>query len=286
MSTSNALPISPLFPGLNWKDVKIHVAQKAGQTRPIDVFTRRFDEWQNNWNGDFHSNHCWNRKYIFSIIELPNEPGRWLFGGVFRVLSFKPGKSSMGKVGMLYKVELDPNSESLIGRLIIRWVKDGRAKGRKAESMLSNMAIAAILPEPYAGEDFPGYAYINHSYSVLEKLWKDSKQDWVAALSHCQGVYLITDIKTGLRYVGSANGEEGIWSRWGSYFRTGGHGNNKLLKKLLRNKAKGIDYARKYFQISLLEQASSRDSKEYVQMRESYWKQALLTRGKFGLNEN
>lgn len=285
MSTK-AIPVSPLFPMLNWEKVKIHVAQKAGQTRPIDVINRSFNEWQNIWNGDFHSNHCWNREYIFSIIELPNEPGRWLFGGVFRVLSFKRGKSSTGKDGMIYKVELDPHGESLIKRLIIRWVKDARAKGRKAESMLSNMAVAAILPEPYAGEDFPGYASINQSYTMLEKLWKDKKPDWLAALSHCNGVYLITDIKTGLRYVGSAYGEEGIWSRWDSYFQTGGHGNNKLLKNLLRTKAKGIDYARKNFQFSLLEQASSRDSEQYILMREVYWKQVLLTRGKFGLNEN
>ncbi len=278
--------INPLFPNLNWKEVKIHVAQKAGQSRPIDVFTQSFSKWQNSWNGDYHSNHCWNRKFIFSIIELPNKPHRWLFGGIFQVISHEPGKSSDGKNGILYKVDLDPQGEPLIGRLIIRWVKDARAKGRKPESMLSDMSVVEILPEPYIGEDFPGYANINHSYATLEKLWQESKPDWVAALMHCQGVYLITDIETGLRYVGSAYGEEGIWSRWGSYFQTGGHGNNKLIKKLLAEKAKGVDYARKNFQISLLEQASSRDSEQYVIKRENYWKEVLLTRSKFGFNDN
>lgn len=281
-----AIPISPLFPEIDWNEVKIHVAQQAGDTRPIDVFTRSYDEWQNMWNGNFHSNHCWNRKYIFSIIELPNENDRWLFGGIFRVISYNPGKSREGKDGVLYKVEMEPNGESLIGRLVVGWVKEARAKGRKPESMLSDMTIAEILPEPYAGEDFPGYANINHSYAILEKLWQDSKPDWVAALGHNHGVYLITDTKTGLRYVGSAYGEDGIWSRWGTYFTTGGHGHNKHLKKLLGGKEKGADYARKYFQISLLEQASSRDSEQYVIQRESYWKEVLLTRGEFGLNEN
>ena len=51
------IPIIPLFTELNWDEAKIHVAQKAGQNRPIDVFTRSFEEWQNVWNGDFHSNH-------------------------------------------------------------------------------------------------------------------------------------------------------------------------------------------------------------------------------------
>ena len=72
-SSPRMLPsIEILFPSFDWGDAKIHVAQKAGDTRPIDVFTRSFDEWQNKWNGEYHSNHCWNRKYIFSMIELPN----------------------------------------------------------------------------------------------------------------------------------------------------------------------------------------------------------------------
>ena len=275
-----------LFPEIDWDTVKIHVAQKAGNIQPIDVFTRDFKEWQNVWNGSYHSNHCWNRDYIFSIIELQNEPNRWLFGGIFRVISYKPVKNRKGKECMFYEVELDNQGKSLVGRLVIHWVKDARAKGRKPETMLQNMAIAEILPELYAGEDFPGYSNIDHSYDELEKLWKDQKPDWLAALSHCQGVYVITDMKTGLRYVGSAYGKEGIWSRWATYFKTGGHGNNKLLKELLKSKTKGMEYARKHFKISLLEQASSRDSEQYVISRETYWKQVLMTRGKYGLNEN
>jgi hypothetical protein len=280
------ISVEILFPSFDWNDSKIHVAQRSGDTRPIDVFTRSFDDWQNEWNGAFHSNHCWNRKYIFSMIELPTQPDCWLFGGIFEVLSYKPAKDSRGKDCIHYKVALFDQGASLIGRLVIHWVKDARAKGRKPESMLSDMRVAEILPEIYAGEDFPGYANINHSYATLEKLWLDSKPDWVSALKHCQGVYLITDIKTGLRYVGSAYGEEGIWSRWSNYFRTGGHAHNKLLKKLLAGKTSGVDYARKNFQISLLEQASSRDSEQHVIQREGYWKEVLLTHGKFGLNEN
>jgi hypothetical protein len=120
----------------------------------------------------------------------------------------------------------------------------------------------------------------------LETLWKELKPDWLSALTHCHGVYLITDTKTGLRYVGYAYGEEGIWSRWSCYFQTGGHGNNKLLKELLKSKSNGTDYARKYFKFSLLEQASSRDKEQYIIMRETYWKQVMMSRGKFGLNEN
>jgi hypothetical protein len=283
---SESIPVDILFPSLDWEEVKIHVAQRAGDIRPIDVFTRSFSEWQNDWNGAFHSNHCWNRKYIFSIIELPAQPGSWLFGGVFEVLSFRPGRSKGGKEGMIYKVDLADYGNSLIGRLVITWYKDARAKGRKSENLIDELKVAEILPERYAGEDFPGYAYIDHSYAVLEKLWKDSKPDWVSALSHCQGIYLITDVKTGMRYVGSAYGDEGIWARWNCYFNTGGHGNNKLLKQLLMSKVNSVEYARRNFKFCVLEQASSRDSEQYIIQRESYWKDVLMTRTKFGLNEN
>ena len=45
-------------------------------------------------------------------------------------------------------------------------------------------------------------------------------------------------------------------------------------------------YAEKHFKFSLLEQASSRDSEQYIIQRESYWKEVLMTRGEFGLNDN
>jgi hypothetical protein len=275
------ISIESLFPKFAWEHSKIHVAQKAGNTRPIDVFTRSFDEWQNKWNGSYHSNHCWNRKYVFSIIEMPNKPDCWLFGGIFEIKSFMTIREQI-----FYTLDLSQEGKELIGRLVIHWQKDARAKGRKPESMLPNMSIHALLAELYIGEDFPGYSNINHSYETVEKLWLESKPDWVAALSYAQGVYLITDTNTGMRYVGSAYGSDGIWSRWATYFKTGGHANNKLLKLLLKSQANPLEYARKNFRFSLLEHASSRDSEQHIIKRESYWKEVLLTRGKFGLNEN
>jgi hypothetical protein len=280
------ISVESLFPDLKWDMVKIHVAQRAGRTEPIEVFTTDWEHWQNGWNGSWHVNNCWNRDYIFSMIELPREPNRWLFGGIFEVLSCKKGRNKKGKEGRVYKVRLHPIGEALIGRLVIHWVKTARAKGRKPEGMLVDMTVAELLPKPYVGEDFPGHAKINHNYAVLERLWKESKPDWRAALENCHGVYLITDTRTGRRYVGSAYGDDGIWSRWGKYFKFGGHGGNTLIKKLLKPKSKGVKYARENFRLSLLEQASSRDSEQQVIAREGYWKDVLMTRGPFGLNDN
>jgi hypothetical protein len=278
--------VDTFFPALDWTDTKIHLAQKSYRNRPIDVFTRSLDEWTTNWNGGYETVKCWNKKYIFSMIEIPTQQHHWLFGGVFEVLSCKTGMNGRGESGYIYKSVLTDNGRSMRGRVIIHYIKTGRNKARIAENILSDMTISEMLPDVYAGEDFPGLANINHSYAILEHLWRDAKTDWMTALTHCQGVYLITDNSTGLRYVGSAYGDSGIYSRWGNYFSTGGHGGNKNLKNLLFSKPNGADYARENFTICLLEHASSRDSEQHIIQRESYWKEVLLTRGQYGLNDN
>ena len=65
-----------------------------------------------------------------------------------------------------------------------------------------------------------------------------------------KGVYLIADKNNGKKYVGSAYGEYGIWSRWCTYAGTA-HGGNDQLVDLIEKE--GFDYARKFFQLSLLE---------------------------------
>ena len=46
-------------------------------------------------------------------------------------------------------------------------------------------------------------------------------------------VYVIFDSSSGMQYVGSTSGGNGIWSRWEGYARTG-HNGNKALKSLQR----------------------------------------------------
>ncbi|MDI7269667.1 MAG: GIY-YIG nuclease family protein, partial [Myxococcota bacterium] len=70
--------------------------------------------------------------------------------------------------------------------------------------------------------------------------------------------------------------------RWAEYAENG-HGGNVELKALLKA---GIERARK-FQFVLLEVADPGASQEHLDARESYWKEALLTRTReFGLNRN
>lgn len=283
MRVSSDIPLPMLFEGMNWDQVKIHVAQFNGNAHPLDVFARSFDEWRDKWNGSYQRKHYWNRPLVFSIIELPKQPGMWLFGGVFRVVKINFVRKDK-QILPFYSLSDTQYGVPLIGRLVIFWQKDSRPMARLPESILTKMSVAEIRASPYAGEDFPGHSSINHNYAVLESVWNENKPDWRAALEYCSGIYLITDTHTGLRYIGSAYGDDGIYSRWRTYFLTGGHGGNTSLKRLL--KKPGVDYARKHFMFTLLEQLPQRYNSSQVVERENYWKQVLLTRGPWGLNDN
>jgi len=260
----------------NPKDYKVHLASWSGKHQPLDVFVSNREQWKrwNMWRGEKDE---FNRKYIFSLIEFYHEPNIWLFGGVFEVLS--RGK----KFSHSYKVKLTNQFKPMIGRLKIEWVRSGRAKARILENYVEQFKVSEILKEEYTGEVFCGYENINHDFNTLENIFLTAKPDWKAALVNVKGVYLIMDKSNGKKYVGSAYGDSGIWSRWSCYIGNG-HGHNDELTKLI--KEKGKDYARENFRFSLLEYRSMKTDDKTLIAREGYWKEALLSRGDFGYNKN
>ena len=109
------------------------------------------------------------------------------------------------------------------------------------------------------------------------------KRDWIAALENQKAVYLITDRSNGKLYVGSATSNKGmLLQRWKSYIANG-HGGNKELVELV--KKEGIDYIKKHFQYSILENYNSKVDDHEILERESWWKETLQTRN-FGYNRN
>lgn len=88
---------------------------------------------------------------------------------------------------------------------------------------------------------------------------------------------------TGKRYVGSAYGDQGIWSRWRDYAASG-HGGNVELRKLVSDPS--LAYCRKAFRFALLESRPTSMSDDAILARENFWKGVLLTRGEHGLNRN
>ena len=107
---------------------------------------------------------------------------------------------------------------------------------------------------------------------------------------------LSLDRKTGKKYVGSAYGNNGIWSRWCRYVWSL-HGNNKELKALFKeNKEEGmleifarkdpLEYAMANFRFTLIECWPFKTDDSAIIHRENFWKEALLSRGKYGYNAN
>ena len=116
---------------------------------------------------------------------------------------------------------------------------------------------------------------------TLKTIVKKSLSDWQSALSSVAGVYLIADKSSGKLYVGSATGEGGIWQRWAEY-ATNLHGNNRQLIEL-KKQFGDVHFENFYF--SILEIADTHSSENEILVRESHWKNVLLTR-QFGYNDN
>lgn len=261
----------------NQHDYKLHLACWDGDNNPLDVFVRSRKEWD-DWNAWKGHRDDFNKDFIFSLMDFYHEPDIWLFGGIYKVLS----RGSENRTHS-YKVELVKNFQDLIGRLKVSLKRPARARAVRLENYYQKITVSEILREPYTGEVFCGYENINHDFSRLESIYRNNKQDWKAALENVKGVYLITDKKNGKRYVGSAYGNSGIWSRWACYIGTG-HGWNDELTKLI--KKEGINYARDNFSFAILEYRSMKTDDKVIIDRENYWKEVLLTRGSFGYNKN
>lgn len=256
--------------GINAQDLKIHLAGWNGREDPLDEFyAGRFKEWQERQGRRNFS--C---QHVISLIDMGN--GNWLFAGVYEILGCKPHPRYKGD--FLYSTRQLPQQDDLIGRVIIRHKRSGRAPyiWHKADIAL---AVSEIRPERLTIQEFPGYnaVVINHSYL---KIITDQKiASWHGALANIKGIYLITDTSTGKHYVGKASGNVGVWQRWCAYAKDG-HGGNAQLKKLLARK--GAQHTR-HFQYSILEIADNHASDDDILKRESYWMEVLKSR-EFGLN--
>lgn len=265
--------LKDVFPIKNLDEYKVHFAKWNQKSQPLDVFTKDRREWQ-GWQEYRPTRDDFNRPLIFSLASFYHEPLTWLFGGVFKVRARHEDR---------YDVELTEIGAGFIGRLKLRSPYNSRLVRVKMEEQYEKFEVVEILREPYTGRPFPGYEDIDLSFEEIETIVRNTRPDWKVALESVKGIYLITDTLTGKRYVGSACGEGGIWSRWCSYVSTGHGGNVELLALVT---TPDLKYCRANFRFALLEHRSFRVEDETIIAREGFWKQLLLTRGEQGLNRN
>lgn len=258
-------------------DYKVHFARWSGNDYPLDVWLRSPSGWQ-GWQEYYPGRNHFNRDFIFALMQFHHETDCWLFGGTYSVLDLHRDAAHPR-----YQVELTDQGEDFIGRLKIGYRYTAMSPRVKLEKHYENFEVREILREPFTGERFPGYENIDLAFAELEAIVRNERADWKAALENAKGVYLLTDTNTQQRYVGSAYGEQGIWSRWRAYIDSG-HGGNEGLRELYE--VGGKAYFRTHFRFTLLEYRWNMTPDDTIRNRESHWKQILLTREGNGLNRN
>lgn len=271
------IPLAPLLGDLDPTTVKLHCAVWNGKEHPINVLSSDPAGWQ-GWNSYRSNKDDFNRRFIFSLAQDRHDLSLWLFGGVWEVVTRGPEQYAYSYVVVPREDLMGP----YIRRLYVRLALGGRQRRRKLESVLGEMTVSSVLEEPFVGDPFPGHGSINHSLADLQLVVSQNRPDWRIALEQMKGVYVIHDQATGARYVGSASGDTGIWSRWSHYAKTL-HGGNKGLIELLQDN--GEQYYRVNMRFALLEFWSMRTDDDYVLGREAYWKEVLHARS-LGHNRN
>lgn len=180
------------------------------------------------------------------------------------------------KNGIGYEWQVLSEYEKYFGRLIIKYKNRSQTMIRNAEGLISECEISQILPDTFDNDIFPGYDKVNISWAELSRVI--NKETWKTALENQKGVYLLSDIRNGKNYVGSAYGETMILGRWRAYISTG-HGNNEGLKSL------SFDEIKNNFRYSILDIYKSTTDDTIIINRENWWKKVLQTR-EFGYNKN
>lgn len=144
------------------------------------------------------------------------------------------------KLQSRYRYELEKLSgfEDLEKRLVIKWNNVAQAWCVKLDT--HEKEVVQLLPKGYV-KDFPGYLEVNLFYRQLRDIINNPNANgiWHKMLSLVGGVYLIVDTTSGMQYVGSASGKEGLLGRWKEYAKNG-HGNNRKLKELIETNAERV----------------------------------------------
>lgn len=147
------------------------------------------------------------------IVAFVGEEGTLArFVGVFKVIGCNHSPDFY-----LYDLSEIEGYNDLKERVIIRWSNPISWH----QWIKNDMEVLEISPGLHY-KRFTDYFDLILDFSELKEIVDNQYSDWKAILSAIKGVYLITDTNTGMLYIGSAYGEEGIWGRWSEYVLTGG----------------------------------------------------------------
>ena len=257
---------------------------------PYDCLIEDAEDWQNlnNYrNEKGKSSRLDGYDYLVSFAQY-NIYGRsfFVFGGVYKVEIAKPKHYEIGG----YNISLLDNKNS-IGEFLNKYrkrliVKLDENLGINFELTYEaiekkNIEVFEVFPNIASGK-FNGYQNVSITHKELREIVSNNELSWKLALSSVKAIYVITDIKTGKLYIGSAYGREGLLNRWNKYV-TNLTGENKEFEALVKEKGEG--YIPNNFKYSILEIFDTKTKDDYILERENYWKNVFETK-KFGMNKN
>lgn len=259
--------------------IKFNILEKETNSHPMDIFLDNPEDINDGWL-------FWRNKYrnfeinqiAISFVQLKENSDSWLLTTIKTV-----SEELNIKKGINYKGTEIVNLKKYFGRVIFKYKKSKRVMVPFIKNIINEIEVEQVLPDIYNGKGFPGYDNVQLSYKELANIIKRNKIDWVNALINQKAIYLITDLRNGKQYVGSAYGDNGmLLQRWKNYVANG-HGDNKLLEQIVLEH--NFDYIKENFQYSILENFNSTTNKDFILSRESWWKNTLGSRA-FGLNAN
>jgi hypothetical protein len=288
---NNKIPLKFL---LNLTDVEMDNSRVSLSIRPNQPKT-----WLSLWLDD---KTCLNQLYyspenkrnykigqmVFGFLQMP-EYDKWLLVNV-SIITDNPDADGFHKFKTIERYE------PLFGRLIIDLHKGNTYQVYvfKMSTYLDRAYIHEILPVEYGSKPFPGFTNLDIGFNDLRRLIDLS--GWKSALSSVSGVYLLSDISNGKRYVGSAYGMNGIYGRWKQYLEKGYDSSeeqsgtrfpNSQLKQIATDPSKGMKYIEKNFRFAVLETLPKGYINSLIIERENYWKEILTTRdANYGYNSN
>lgn len=213
---------------------------------------------------------------VIGLAQIKNN--EWLLVDISRITrshnEFWDGATSPN-INTFYEHEKLKEFEKYFGRLIVQFHKNNAYVTLRG-NRINDFLVKEILPSSLDNDVFPGYEKVNISWGELKRVIE--KDTWKTVLQNQKGVYLLTDVSNGKKYVGSAYGENMILGRWISYAKCG-HGENIELKPLT------FEHIKANFRFSILDIYKSITDDRIIIERESWWKEVLQSR-KFGYNKN
>lgn len=205
--------------------------------------------------------------YVVSFIGEDGTLARMV--GVYQILERDTERENLtGGDKYCYKmVEVDGFDE-LNERVIVDWGDSARAFHQRLDK--NDKVIVAVERKGFNWV-CPDYEEISLTYGELSHIVKEGLEAWKRKLTAVNGIYVISDRKTGRLYVGSTYNRDGIWGRWKDYARTGHGGDVKLVSLI----AEAPDYAKNNLVWSILQTLPLNVSDIEAIRVETMWKNKL-----------